>query len=61
MLTALIITNIWTGAKNYSVEATIAVDIVAVCLGGMGKLADYCIIKCEKQALQDKKEMEEEQ
>ena len=48
VLTTLVILDIWTGVKDYSVEATIAVNIVAVCLGGMGWLTDYCIRSCHE-------------
>ena len=60
VLTTLVILDIWTGVKDYSVEATIAVNIVAVCLGGMGWLADYCIRTCHEQAERDKIEIAEE-
>ena len=53
---SLVILNIWTGVKDQAVEATVAVNVVAVVIGGFSALADWCMYTC--QAAQEKRRAE---
>ena len=45
---SLVILNIWTGVKDHAVEATVAVNVVAVVIGGFSALADWCMYTCQE-------------